>query len=32
MHDLQPTPVHTLRAAQQIAEQEGIRHVYLGNV
>ena len=32
MHDLQPTPVHTLRAAQQIAEQEGVRHVYLGNV
>ena len=32
MQDLQPTPVHTLRAAQQIAEQEGVRHVYLGNV
>ena len=32
MHDLQPTPVHTLRAAKQIAEQEGIRYVYLGNV
>ena len=32
MHDLQPTPVQTLRAAQQIAEQEGVRHVYLGNV
>ena len=32
MQDLQPTPVHTLRAARQIAEEEGIRHVYLGNV
>ena len=32
MHDLVPTPVQTLRAAKQIAEQEGIRHVYLGNV
>ena len=32
MHDLEPTPVQTLRAAKQIAEQEGIRYVYLGNV
>ena len=32
MQDLMPTPVQTLRAAKQIAEQEGIRHVYLGNV
>ena len=32
MQDLMPTPVQTLRAAKLIAEQEGIRHVYLGNV
>ena len=32
MHDLVPTPVQTLRAAKQIAEQEGITYVYLGNV
>ena len=32
MQDLQPTPVQTLRAARQIAEEEGIKHVYLGNV
>ena len=32
MHDLEPTPVQTLRAAKQIAEQEGIKYVYLGNV
>ena len=27
-----PTPVLTLTAAKQIAEEEGICHVYLGNV
>ena len=27
-----PTPVHTLKAAKQIAEEEGIHHVYLGNI
>ena len=32
MLDLQPTPVQTLRAARQIAEEEGIKYVYLGNV
>ena len=32
MQDVPPTPVHTLRMAEQIAQQEGIRHVYLGNV
>ena len=32
MQDLQPTPVQTLHAARQIAKEEGIRHVYLGNV
>ena len=26
------TPVLTLKAAKQIAEEEGICHVYLGNV
>ena len=32
MQDLQPTSVQTLRAARQIAEEEGIKYVYLGNV
>ena len=30
--DTPPTPLSTLRAAQRIAQEEGIRHVYLGNV
>ena len=30
--DTPPTPLATLRAARRIAEEEGIRHVYLGNV
>ena len=29
---IEPTPIHTLKAAKQIATEEGIRHVYLGNV
>ena len=32
MQDILPTPVQTLKAAKQIAEEEGISHVYLGNV
>ena len=32
MQDIPPTPVHTLKAAKQIAIEEGIKHVYLGNV
>ena len=32
MHDLPPTPLHTLRTARQTALNEGLRHVYLGNV
>lgn len=32
MLDIPPTPVQTLRTAKQIALDEGIRHVYLGNV
>lgn len=32
MLDLQPTPVQTLRAARQVALEEGLHHVYLGNV
>ena len=32
MQELPPTPVHTLHAARQIALDEGIRHVYLGNI
>lgn len=32
MLDLPPTPVQTLRAARQIALDEGLQYVYLGNV
>ena len=32
MQDIPPTPVQTLKAAKHVAEEEGIRHVYLGNV
>ena len=32
MSDRQPTPLATLRQARQAALDEGIRHVYLGNV
>ena len=32
MQDLPPTPIQTLRAAKQIAAEEGMQHVYLGNV
>ena len=32
MQDTPPTPLHTLKAARQVAEEEGILHVYLGNV
>ncbi|MBO4462788.1 MAG: AmmeMemoRadiSam system radical SAM enzyme [Prevotella sp.] len=32
MQDIAPTPVQTLRMAQQVALEEGIQHVYLGNV
>lgn len=32
MKDMAPTPVSTLKQAQQIAHEAGIRHVYLGNV
>ena len=32
MQDLPPTPIQTLRAAKQIAAEEGVQHVYLGNV
>ena len=32
MSDLQPTPVATLQQARQTALDEGIHHVYLGNV
>jgi len=27
-----PTPLQTLRAAKQVAEEEGIKYIYLGNV
>jgi len=32
MQDIGPTPVQTLRAARQIALEEGIQYVYLGNI
>lgn len=32
MQDTPPTPVATLKAAKRVAEEEGIKHVYLGNV
>jgi pyruvate formate lyase activating enzyme len=32
MHDIPPTPVQTLRNARQIAMDEGLQYVYLGNV
>jgi pyruvate formate lyase activating enzyme len=32
MQDVPPTPIATLKAAKCIAEEEGIRYVYLGNV
>ena len=32
MEDVPPTPVATLEAAKRIAQEEGIKHIYLGNV
>ena len=32
MSHLEPTPVATLQQARKIAQEAGIRHVYLGNV
>ena len=32
MRDIPPTPIETLRKARQIAHEEGVRNVYLGNV
>lgn len=32
MENIPPTPIHTLQEAKRIAEEEGIRHVYLGNI
>ena len=32
MQDVPPTPLHTLQSARQVALDEGLRHVYLGNV
>ena len=32
MQDIQPTPLHTLQSAKRIAEEEGMKYVYLGNV
>jgi len=32
MLDTPPTPIATLKAAKRVAEEEGIKHVYLGNV
>ena len=32
MQNTLPTPIATLKAAKRVAEEEGIKHVYLGNV
>jgi len=32
MLDLPPTPLQTLQAAERVAREEGLKHVYLGNV
>lgn len=32
MQQLPPTPLSTLRSAEKVAKEEGIAHVYLGNV
>ena len=32
MQDVPITPITTLKAAQAIAKEEGIKHIYLGNV
>jgi pyruvate formate lyase activating enzyme len=32
MQDIPPTPRQTLYSAKQIAEEEGIKLVYLGNI
>ena len=32
MQDIPPTPIHTLKEAKRIAQEEGIKYVYLGNV
>ena len=32
MRDVPPTPIHTLKEAKQVALEEGIKYVYLGNV
>ena len=32
MSQLEPTPVATLQEAKRVAQEAGIRHVYLGNV
>ena len=32
MNDIPPTPIHTLKEAKEVAREEGIRNVYLGNI
>ena len=32
MGDVPPTPIATLEAAKRIAQEEGIKHIYLGNI
>ena len=32
MEDVPPTPIATLETAKRIAQEEGIKHIYLGNV
>jgi pyruvate formate lyase activating enzyme len=32
MQDVSPTPIQTLKDAKRIAQEEGMKSVYLGNV
>ena len=32
MQDIAPTPIQTLKSAKQVAEEEGVKYVYLGNL
>ncbi|MHA2497009.1 MAG: AmmeMemoRadiSam system radical SAM enzyme [Candidatus Hodarchaeales archaeon] len=32
MNDLPPTPIETVQRARKIAKEEGLRHVYVGNI
>lgn len=32
MEDAEPTPIADMRKVEQIAHEEGVEHVYLGNI